>query len=105
VLFLAVPFGATKAEMNSINFGHTVRIYAKREKGMLKNFVVRIPMSSAGKEVNIGSPKTLEAALRLRDEAEKQLQQEHQARDLALHRVRDAEAAENVSVPAAADCC
>ena len=77
VLFLAVPFGATKADMNLINFGHTVRIYAKRQKGVLKNFVVRIPicMPLAGQRVSIGPPKALEAALQLRDEAEKQLQQ------------------------------
>ena len=29
----------------------------------------------------------------------------NEARDLALQRVKDAEAAETVSVPAAADCC
>jgi hypothetical protein len=105
VLFLAVPFGATKAEMNSINFGHTARIYVKREKGVVKTFEVRLPATAAGKETSLGSRKTLEAALELRDAGEKNFKQMNEARDLALQRVKDAEAAETVSVPAAADCC
>ena len=43
--------------------------------------------------------------MELRDAAEKNFKQMNEARDLALQRVRDAEAAETVSVPAAADCC
>ena len=103
VLFLAVPSGATKAEMNLINFGHTARIYVKRETGVIKKFEVRLPATKAGKETSLGSRKTLEDALELRDAGEKDFQQMNEARDLELQRIRDAEAAENVSVPA--QCC
>jgi len=97
VLFLAVPFGATKAEMNSINFGHTARIYVKREKGVVKTFEVRLPATAAGKETSLGSRKTLEAALELRDAAEKNFKQMNEARDKHLHFQRDLLAAHNVS--------
>ena len=76
----------------------------KREKGVVKKFEVRLPATKAGKETSLGSRKTLEDALELRDAGEKDFQQMNEARDLDLQRIRDAEAAENVSVPAA-DCC
>ena len=39
-----INFGATKAEMDLINFGHTARLYVKREKGVVKKFEVRLPV-------------------------------------------------------------
>ena len=55
--------------MNLINFGHTARIYVKREKGVIKKFEVRLPATKAGKETSLGSRKRLEDALELRDAA------------------------------------
>ena len=101
VLFLAVPFGATKAEMNLINFGHThghtARIYVKREKGVVKKFEVRLPATKAGKETSLGSRKTLEAALELRDAGEKDFQQLNATQEKHLKFQRDLLAAHNVS--------
>ena len=50
----------------------------------------------------MGSRTTLEAAPKLRNVTEKNFQQMNEARDQELQRVRDAAAAENVSVPGAA---
>ena len=69
VLFLAVTFGATKAEMDLINFGHTARLYVERREGVVKEFEVGLPATAAGKATSMGSHKTLEAALELRDVA------------------------------------
>ena len=90
----------TAAELNK---GHTWRIFAKRKKGTLVGWEVKKSLGK-GKYVTERSP-TLQAALARRAAIEAEELQLNEARDLALQRVKDAEAAETVSVPAAADCC
>ena len=78
-------------------------MYPKRKKGIIAGWQLKTPCGK-GKYVTERSP-TLQAALARRAAIEAEEQRLNAHRDQQLQRVRDAEAAETVSVPAAADCC
>ena len=92
----------TAAELNK---GHTWRIFAKREKGTLVGWEVKKSLGRGKYETSRVPSLDVNDALERRAQLEAEEQRLNAHRDQQLQRVRDAEAAETVSVPAAADCC